>query len=164
MNELSKINWSEVRHDYITSSVSCRALGRKYGIDNSNIARRAREEDWPSARREYQEELVRKSIERVSEKRAETFGEYAKEFKTDIIRIHRLLVEKIYESLVLKETLSPKDLKSLTSMTKDLLRNWSIINVAEPGEDDNTLIVRFVDPFWTENEEPQVLEQTEAHG
>ena len=45
------LDWKKMEEEYVSTQVSYRELGRRYGVSASAICRRGQREDWPGLRR-----------------------------------------------------------------------------------------------------------------
>ena len=68
---MSESDWNAVKNDYVTGSMSYRALAGKHHISSSsNISRHGRREGWPALREKYQAELAAQYARLAAEKTA----------------------------------------------------------------------------------------------
>ena len=67
------MSWRKIKAEYIAGGISQRALAEKYGISQATVERRAKKEKWTAKRRQAEG----KSIERVTEKKAEAVADNA---------------------------------------------------------------------------------------
>lgn len=63
-------DWKKIRTEYITTDISYRKLGEKYGVNYSVIGARAREEGWVEQRTQFRNKTHTKTMEKISEKQA----------------------------------------------------------------------------------------------
>ena len=45
-------DWQKIKTEYITTDTSYRELSQKYGVHYTNIAKRAKKEDWQQLRQQ----------------------------------------------------------------------------------------------------------------
>lgn len=64
-------DWESIEHDYVTTELSLRELGRRHGVGWSSIGTRAKREKWTEKRQAYRDRLNRRSYERTIDKLAE---------------------------------------------------------------------------------------------
>ena len=64
-------DWESIEHDYVTTELSLRELGRRHGVGWSSIATRAKREKWTEKRQAYRDRLNRRSYERTIDRLAE---------------------------------------------------------------------------------------------
>lgn len=128
-----KINWDEIRTEYVSSDVSLRSLARKYGVSPSTITKKCKKEDWESEK----ESIVSKSNQEVIEQTIDT----RKSIAEKCIRILGKMVDKVEESVDIVEPDDITGKKQIVSMLKDL----QDMGAFELQADDksNTLVVRF---------------------
>ena len=60
---MAEINWNAIRTDYITSTLSYRDLGAKYGVCYRQIAKKGKAEDWGSQRSQHNAKVVTKILD-----------------------------------------------------------------------------------------------------
>ena len=89
--DLSEKDWEAIKTEYITTDISYRSLADKYGMTYTRLHTRAFEEDWKSARDEYKDKLVKKSVDLICDEQAERIAR--------AIRIGDKMLEKVEESL-----------------------------------------------------------------
>lgn len=128
-----KINWDEIRTEYVSSDVSLRSLARRYGIAPSTITKRCKKEDWESER----ESIISRSNQEVIEQTIDT----RKSIAEKCIRILGKMVDKVEESVDIVEPDDISGKKQIVSMLKDL-QEMGAFDLQDSAEDNN-LIVRF---------------------
>ena len=104
-------DWQAIKTEYITTDTSYRKLAQKYGVNVTNIAKKAGAEGWVEQRKQYANETQTKTLEKISEQEANR-----------AVKIHSVadkLLLKI-ESLVDRPGMMPKDVRSLVAAVKDL--------------------------------------------
>lgn len=71
------MDWNAVREEYIADeSSSYRKLAQKYGVSLTAIYNRAKAEDWQGQRKQLKDKTVTKSIEKISDKKANQAAKY----------------------------------------------------------------------------------------
>lgn len=145
------IDWNEVKNDYVTGSMSYRALGEKYGIaSSSNISRHGRREGWPALRAKYQEELMAQCAKLAAERDTA----FLSEMKEKIVRFTRKTADKLAETLDYGEAFSPRDLMNLTGSLSRLQENLNAYRAFDQSPEGSTeLVVQFINGEW-DNEGP----------
>lgn len=128
-----KINWDEIRTEYVSTDVSLRSLARKYGVSPSTITKRCKKEDWESER----ETITSKSNQEVIAQTIDT----RKSIAEKCIRILGKMVDKVEESVDIVEPDDISGKKQIVSMLKDLQEMGAF--VLQEETQDNNLIVRF---------------------
>ena len=144
------IDWTKVRMEYLSTECTYRDLASKYGIALSNIAKKAKKEDWQGARETHRNKIGTKAEQKTIEKTSETLAEYAARQTADLVKINELLIGKVYETMAYGDAFSPRDLKSLSGMLADLMMNRKSMmdeQNAGAGESDK-VTVEFVKPYW----------------
>ena len=67
-------DWAKIKTEYITTNTSYRELSQKYGVHYTNIAKRAKKEDWQQQRQQHintvqtkmQQAVERKQVDRAA--------------------------------------------------------------------------------------------------
>lgn len=70
-------DWKKIKTEYITTDISYRKLGEKYGVNYSVIGARAREEGWVEQRTQFRNKTHTKTMEIISEKQAKQAAKVA---------------------------------------------------------------------------------------
>lgn len=70
-------DWKKIKTEYITTDISYRKLGEKYGVNYSVIGARAREESWVEQRTQFRNKTHTKTMEKISEKQAKQAAKVA---------------------------------------------------------------------------------------
>ena len=108
-----KVNWDDIRNEYITTNISFRGLADKYGISKDTIWKKAKKEKWSDKRRQKIDKSTTKTIEKTSDKAAERAANLMK--ATDMV-LNAILkdIEKIEDTEV------PYNWKNITAALKDI--------------------------------------------
>lgn len=64
-------DWTAIKNEYITSSVSQRQLAKKFGVAPQSLNRRCKAEKWGDLREAYRDKTVQKTTDAVSDAVAE---------------------------------------------------------------------------------------------
>ena len=67
---MAKVNWEEIKTEYITTDISQRKLAAKYGIGTVAISTRSKSEGWVEARKQYKAKTIAKTLEKSSTREA----------------------------------------------------------------------------------------------
>lgn len=67
-------DWAKIKTEYLTTNTSYRELSQKYGVHYTNIAKRAKKEDWQQQRQQHintvqtkmQQAVERKQVDRAA--------------------------------------------------------------------------------------------------
>ena len=144
-------DWKKIRLEYISTNCSYRDLCDKYHVALRSLARKAKEENWQQARINHGNSVATKAQQKVVEKQAETFADYAVELRQDIIDINRMLMQKVRETMAYSDAFSPRDLKSLSSMLQDLMINEEKMTADQNAAGKDAITVKFVNMEWDDN-------------
>lgn len=108
-------DWQKIKTEYITNpDTSYRELSQKYGVHYTNIAKRAKKEDWQQQRKQQANATQTKMIQAVERRKVDRADK--------LMDVSDLLLQKI-ESLVEELDVmdaSPKDIRSLSAAIKDI--------------------------------------------
>lgn len=64
-------DWQKIKTEYITTDTSYRELSQKYGVHYTNIAKRAKKEDWQQLRQQQANTTQTKMIEAVERRKVD---------------------------------------------------------------------------------------------
>lgn len=64
------IDWEAIKTEYITTTLSYRQLGEKYGLSHQMIAVRGKSGGWVELRRQYKDKVTAKTVEKLASKKA----------------------------------------------------------------------------------------------
>lgn len=67
---MADIDWSAIKTEYITGTISLRKLANKHGVSTSMVMSRSAAEKWVEQRERYQRSVVAKTIEKTANKEA----------------------------------------------------------------------------------------------
>ena len=70
VRKVAKVNWEELKTEYITTDISQRKLAAKYGIGAVAISTRSKVEGWVEARKQYKAKTLAKTLEKSSTREA----------------------------------------------------------------------------------------------
>ena len=90
-------DWQAIKTEYITTDTSYRKLARKYGVNQTNIAKRASKEKWVEQRNENASKTLSKTLNAIGNKQAERAAK--------LIGVSDLLLDKIKSLLETNEEL-----------------------------------------------------------
>ena len=65
------IDWQPIRAEYISGSMSYRALASKYGVHYNWLRERAKKEQWVRLRQEHREKTMEKALGKISDQQAD---------------------------------------------------------------------------------------------
>lgn len=124
-------DWQKIKTEYITNpDTSYRELSQKYGVHYTNIAKRAKKEDWQQLRKQQANATQTKMIQAVERRKVDRAAK--------LMDVSDLLLQKIealvYELDVLDA--SPKDIRSLSAAIKDIKEIQMIRSDADMREQE----------------------------
>lgn len=65
-----RIDWDAIKTEYVTTDISQRALISKYKVNNVDLAKHSKNEEWVRLRKEYKAKATSKAIAKSCNKRA----------------------------------------------------------------------------------------------
>ena len=119
-------DWQAIKTEYITTDTSYRKLAQKYGVNVTNIAKKASSENWVEERKQYITDTQTKTIEKISKQEANRAA-----------RIHSVadkLLNKIEAMVDSDEPLDTKGVRALTAAVKDLKEIQSVKSALDEQE------------------------------
>ena len=105
-------DWAAIKTEYITTDTSYRKLAQKYGVNHTNVAKKAKAESWVEQRKQYASKQHAKTLEKISQQEANRAA-----------KIHSVadkLLLKIEAMADSSRPMNSKDLRALTAAIKDL--------------------------------------------
>ena len=106
--------WNAIKTEYITTDTSYRKLAQKHGVNVTNIAKRAKAEDWVGQRKQYAIETQTKTVEAVAAQEVDRAAR--------ILTVADKLLDKIEAIVDAVEgaDIPSKSIRALTAAVKDL--------------------------------------------
>ena len=111
-------DWQAIKTEYITTDTSYRKLAEKYGVNVTNIAKKASAENWVEQRKQYANETQSKTLQKISQQEANRAA-----------KIHSVadkLLAKIEAMVDSDDALDTKGIRALTAAVKDLKEIQSV--------------------------------------
>ena len=107
-------DWQAIKTEYITTDTSYRKLAQKYGVNTTNIAKRASKEKWVEQRNKNANETLSKTLNAISRKQADRAA--------NLISVSDLLLGKVKSLLEMDSELliDPQSMKHISGVLKDL--------------------------------------------
>lgn len=123
------VDWSAIRIEYVTTTdTSYRKLAQKYGVNVTNIAKKASSENWVEQRKQYVTKKQTKTLEKISQQEAARAA-----------KIHSVadkLLQKIEAMVDADEPLDSKGIRALTAAVKDLKEIQSVRSELDKQEQE----------------------------
>ena len=111
-------DWNAIKTEYITTDTSYRKLAQKYGVNVTNIAKKASAEEWVEQRKQYVNYTQTKTIGAISQQQVKR----AVKMQT----VADKLLNKIEAMVDDGKPLDTKAIRALTAAVKDLKEIQSI--------------------------------------
>lgn len=121
-------DWQTIKTEYITTDTSYRKLAQKYGINHTNIAKKASAEDWVEQRKQFTSKQQAKTLEKISQQEANRAA-----------KIHSVadkLLSKIEAISDSGRPMNSKDIRALTAAIKDLKEIQNVRSDADRREQE----------------------------
>lgn len=90
-----RVNWDELKNEYINTNISQRELAKKYGVSATAVANKCKVQKWV----EQKEKQLSKTCAKVEQKTAEKIAERKSEEVAKNYDLFGLLQEKLMEEL-----------------------------------------------------------------
>ena len=111
-------DWQAIKTEYITTDTSYRKLSQKYGVNVTNIAKKASAEGWVEQRKQYANETQSKTLAKISQQKANRAAK--------VQTVADKLLNKIEAMVDSEKLLDTKAIRALTAAVKDLKEIQSI--------------------------------------
>ncbi len=110
-------DWQSIKTEYITTDTSYRKLAQKYGVNATNIAKRASKEKWTEERKKNANKTLSKTLNAIGTKQAERTAK--------LIGVSDLLLDKVKSLLeadeeLLVDTTIMRDISVVLKNLKDI--------------------------------------------
>ena len=111
-------DWKSIKTEYITTDTSYRELSQKYGVHYTNIAKRAKKEDWQQLRQQLRQQQTNttqtKMIEAVERRKVDR--------ATKLLEVSDLLLQKVKERVEALDAIEmgSQEFRHLSATIKDL--------------------------------------------
>ena len=116
-------DWGKIKAEYLTTGISYRELGKKYGVHYTNIAKKASSERWPELRQQQTNTTLTETLTAVTNDSVER--------ATRLGRTADLLLQKIEAGIVAVPIVTPTAAKNYS----DALKNIKEIHMIRSAED-----------------------------
>ena len=107
-------DWQAIKTEYITTDTSYRKLAQKYGVNPTNIAKKASKERWVDERKKNASKTLSKTLNTIGNKQAERTAKLIGVSDLLLDRV-KSLIEDTPEVLIL-----PQNIKHISGVLKDL--------------------------------------------
>lgn len=118
-------DWAAIKSEYITTSISQRALSAKRGVSFSTLQKRCKREDWTGRRREFHDKVEAAALESSATDAAEQLAVV----RDGAQRLAEIAAERLETA---KTTMDLRNLAAVLSQTGAMLRDF--YDLPTPGE------------------------------
>ena len=121
-------DWQAIKTEYITTQTSYRKLAQKYGVNVTNIAKKASAEGWVEQRNQYASETQSETLKKISQQEADRAA-----------RIHSVADKLLLKIEAMVDAVEPEDIpakaiRALTAAVKDLKEIQSVKSALDEQE------------------------------
>ena len=124
------VDWKKIKTEYITTNTSYRKLAKEYDIPFNTLQCRAKKEKWVELRKQYQDNIVSKSVEKAEEN--------AIDYKSDLYDLAYKVATQL-KDMINKNTISdlvvmgikPRDITGAIKDLEDALHIKSMSDIKE---------------------------------
>lgn len=124
------VDWKKIKTEYITTNTSYRKLAKNYDIPFNTLQCRAKKEKWVELRKQHQDNIVTKSVEKAEEN--------AIDYKSDLYDLAYKVATQL-KDMINKNTISdlvamgikPRDITGAIKDLEDALHIKSVSDVKE---------------------------------
>jgi len=124
------VDWKKIKTEYITTNTSYRKLAKQYDIPFNTLQCRAKKEKWVELRKQYQDNIVTKSVEKAEEN--------AIDYKSDLYdlayKVATQLKDMINENTIsdlVAMGIKPRDITGAIKDLEDALHIKSMSDIKE---------------------------------
>lgn len=121
-------DWQAIKTEYITTDTSYRKLSQKYGVNVTNIAKKAGTENWVEDRKQYTSKTLAKTLEKISAQEASRAAK--------ILSVADKLLLQIEAKANREEPLDEKAIRTLTAAVKDLKEIYGVRSKLDQQEQE----------------------------
>lgn len=154
-------DWLAIKTEFVTGSMSQRALAEKYGISQTSLNARARREGWEEARRSFSLKAAQETAKKVSEALAESEADISKTKASTRLKLWRL-VERTVDKFT-DETDSAAVRRCVQNYC-DLLKSEADVMQNEETEDSGLIAAlnAACDGLWQDGDDSNFLPTQEG--
>lgn len=143
-------DWQAIKTEYITTDTSYRELSQKFGVHYTNIAKRAKKENWQQMRQQQANTTQTKMVQAVERKKVDRAAK--------ILDVSDLLLQKVKERIEALDALDmgSKELRQLSAAVKDLKEIQMIRSEADIREQEARIAKLQKEAERDKNEKPAI--------
>ena len=116
-------DWNKIKTEYLTTDTSYRELSKKYGVHYTNIAKRAKKEDWQHLRQQQANETLSKMLSADTKQKVDRVAR--------LMTVADKLLEKVEQCMDTDLAMTAAALKNLS----DAIRNIKDTQMIRTEED-----------------------------
>lgn len=108
-------DWTEIRNEYVTSSVSQRELARKYNVSQASLNRRCKDQKWDESRESFRNAVIQKTEKAACDSQVDRVTQLIAAGETSA----KLLMERL-EQMASSGKIKTYEVKAITESLKHL--------------------------------------------
>ena len=123
-------DWNKIKTEYITTDTSYRELSQKYGVHYTNIAKKAKKENWQQLRQQQTNTTQTKMIQVVERRKVDRAAK--------LLDVSDLLLQKVRERVEALDALEmgSQEFRHLSATIKDIKEIQMIRSDADMREQE----------------------------
>lgn len=131
------IDWIPIRTEYITTTISTRALAQKHGLSYCTLRDKCARDGWPKAREAYTKALIAETERKAAEAAANVVGDRLADITEASMKAVRLMTRHL-ENMERTGRVKPYEVKAVTDALKNVLDVYKRLeeNDSEEAGDD----------------------------
>ena len=110
-------DWQQIKTEYITTDTSYRKLAQKYGVNTTNIAKRASKEKWVEERNQNASKTLSKTLNAIASQQASRAVRLQTVADKLLTKVERLIED---DEGLLADTSSMRDISRILKDLKDI--------------------------------------------
>lgn len=114
------IDWVPIRTEYITTTISTRALAQKHGLSYCTLRDKCARDEWPKAREAYTKALIAETERKAAEAAANVVGDRLADVTRTGEKAVKLLSRHL-ENMERTGRVKPYEVKAVTDALKNVL-------------------------------------------
>ena len=110
-------DWQKIKTEYITTDTSYRKLAQKYGVNTTNIAKKASSEGWVEQRKQNANKTLSKTLDAIASQQASRAARLQTVADKLLAKVEQLIED---DEELLADTSSMRDISRILKDLKDI--------------------------------------------
>ena len=140
-------DWQKIKTEYITTDTSYRELSQKYGVHYTNIAKKAKKEDWQHLRQQQANTTQTKMIQAVEKGKVDRAAR--------LMTVADKLLQKVEKFVDDSEYVSPNSAKNIADALKNI-KEVCMVRSLEDIEEQKARIAKLQKEAQKEDENKSI--------